>query len=76
MPTQPLPLIDLELIFLLKIGILTLLVLYVIFSLVIVRQVDLMSRTLRTPISPIVKALAFINAGFSIAFLVLAFGNL
>lgn len=59
-----------------KIAILVLLFLYIIFSLVIVRQVNLMSKTLITPVAPIVKALAIFNAGFAIAFFVLALGSL
>lgn len=59
-----------------KFAILVLLFLYIVFSLVIVRQVKLMSQTLITPIAPIVKALAIFNAGFAIAFFVLALGSL
>lgn len=49
---------------------------YAIFALLIVRQVDLMSKTLITPVSPIVKAISIIHGGFAIGFLVLAFGVL
>lgn len=47
---------------------------YVIFALLIVRQVSIMSRTLITPVSPIVKAFAIIHAGFAIAFFVFVLG--
>ena len=57
-------------------AILLILVFYAIFSLIIVRQVDLMSKTLITNISPIVKAVAIINAGFAIGLIVLAWGML
>lgn len=60
----------------LKISILIILFLYTIFALLIVRQADLMGKTLITPVSPLVKAIAIIHAGFAIAFLVLAFGIL
>lgn len=59
-----------------KFAILLILIFYAIFALLIVRQVDLMSKTLITPVSPIVKAIAIIHAGFAIGFFVLAFGLL
>lgn len=62
--------------FFVKISILLILTFYAIFALLIVRQVDLMSRTLITPISPLVKAFSIIHAGFAIGFLVLLFGTL
>jgi hypothetical protein len=58
------------------IAILILLVLYAIFALIIVRQVDLMSKTLITPVSPVVRGLAIIHAGFAVGFALLAFGLL
>ncbi len=61
---------------LIKISILLILFFYAIFALLIVRQVDLMSRTLITPISPLIKAFSIIHAGFAIGFLVLIFGTL
>lgn len=57
-------------------AILLILVLYAIFALIIVRQVDLMSKTLITNISPIVKAAAIIHAGVAIGLIVLAWGML
>ncbi|TSC65719.1 MAG: Uncharacterized protein CEO21_351 [Microgenomates group bacterium Gr01-1014_80] len=59
-----------------KIAILILLFFYAIFALLIVRQVDLMSKTLITPVSALVKAISIIHAGFAVGFLVLAFGLL
>lgn len=59
-----------------KVVILIILILYGIFALIIVRQVDLMSKTLITSVSPVVKALAILNAGFAIGFIILAFGLL
>lgn len=56
--------------------ILILLVFYAIFALLIVRQVDLMSKTLITPISPIVKAAAIIHAGFALGLIILIWGVL
>ncbi len=55
---------------------LLILLFYAIFSLIIVRQVDLMSKTLVTNISPIVKGIAIIHAGFAIGLIVLAWGLL
>ena len=59
-----------------KAAILIILFLYAIFALLIVRQVDLMSKTLITPVSPIVKAISIIHAGFALGFIFLAFGLL
>lgn len=56
--------------------ILIILVFYVIFALMVIRQVDLMSRTLITRISPILKAAAIFNAGFAIGLILLAWGLL
>ena len=60
----------------LKGAILLILIFYAIFALIIVRQVDLMSKTLVTNVSKIVKALAIIHAGFAIALIFLAWGIL
>jgi hypothetical protein len=65
-----------NLIFFTKVAILILLLFYVIFSLIIVRQVDLMARTLITPVSGIVSAISIVNAGFAFGFLLLAVGIL
>jgi hypothetical protein len=70
------PSILFNLTFFVKVAVLILLFLYVIFSLIVVRQVDLMARTLITPVSPIVKAISIVNAGFAVGFLILAFGIL
>lgn len=47
---------------------------YAIFALIMVRQVDLMSQTLITPVSPVVKALSIIHAGVAVGLIVLALG--
>lgn len=60
----------------LKWAILIILVFYCLFALIIVRQVDLMSRTLITPVSPLLKAITILHAGFAIGLLVLAWGLL
>lgn len=49
---------------------------YAIFALVVVRQVTLMSKTLITPVSPIVKGIAIIHGGFAIGFAVFIMGTL
>ncbi len=59
-----------------KAGILILLIFYALFSLIVVRQVDLMSSTLITPVSSIVKAFSILHAGFAIGFIILAFALL
>lgn len=60
----------------LKAAILLILIFYAIFALVIVRQVDLMSKTLITRVSPILKAFSIIHAGFAVGLIVLAWGIL
>lgn len=60
----------------LKVAIIIILVFYAIFALLIVRQVDLMSKTLITPVSPLVKAAAIVHAGFAIGSIILSIGLL
>ena len=60
----------------LKAAILLILIFYAIFALIVIRQVDLMSKTLITKVSPIVKALSIIHAGFALGFIILVFGIL
>ncbi len=57
-------------------AILLILIFYAIFSLIIVRQVDLMSKTFITRISPLVKGIAIVHAGLAIGLIVLAWGML
>lgn len=77
MPTTQFSLFDSEpILIFLKIAILIILVFYAIFALIIVRQVDLMGKTLISDLSPIVKAIVIINAGLSIGLIVLAWGIL
>lgn len=64
------------LISILKLAILIILVFYALFALLIVRQVDLMSKTLITPVSPVLKAFSIIHAGVAIGLIVLAWGIL
>lgn len=59
-----------------RLAILLILIFYAIFALLIVRQVDLMSKTLITPVSPIIKAVSILHAGFAIGFVLLAYGIL
>ena len=56
--------------------ILLFLIFYAIFALLIVRQVDLMIKTLITPVSIKVRALAIVNAGVAIGLIILAWGVL
>jgi len=60
----------------LRFAVLLILALYTIFALVIVRQVDLMSKTLITNVSPIVKGISILHLGFAIGLFVLVFGIL
>lgn len=77
MPTIPSDPITFEALrIVLKAAILIILVFYAIFALVVLRQVDLMGKTLITKVSPVLKAMAFVNAGFAIGLIVLAWGIL
>ncbi len=62
--------------FFLKASTLIILVFYAIFALMIVRQVDLMSKTLINKFSPILKAFSIVHAGFVIGLIVLTWGIL
>lgn len=55
-----------------KLGVLIILVFYAIFALMIIRQVDLMRKTLITPVSKLLSAISIIHAGFTIGLIVLA----
>ena len=76
MPTNPSATNFQVMILILKGAILIILLFYAIFSLIVVRQVDLMSKTLITAVSPVVKAFSLVHAGFSIGLTILAFGIL
>jgi len=78
MPTTiPTNVLDSEAIaIILKAAILLILAFYAIFAVIVVRQVDLMSETLITRVSPILKAFSIIHAGFAIGLIVLAWGIL
>lgn len=58
-----------------RIAIFIIFIIYAIFALLIVRQVSLMAKSLITPVSPIVKAIAIIHAGFAVGFVVFLFGT-
>jgi len=59
-----------------KLAILIILILYGVFSLLIIRQVDLMGKTLITPISKIIRAIAILHSGVIIGLIILAWGIL
>lgn len=54
-----------------KVLILALVILYAVFALVVVRQVDLMTTTLETEGGPILRVLANIHAGVALGIIVL-----
>lgn len=60
----------------LKFAILLILIFYAIFALMIVRQVTLMATTLITKISPFVKLISIVHAGFAIGLIFLVWGIL
>ncbi len=55
-----------------KVAVLILLIFYAIFSLLIVRQVDLMGKTLTTGIAPVVRVFAIIHAFVALGLIFLA----
>lgn len=59
-----------------KAALLLILILYAFFALIIVRQVDLMGKTLITALSPFIRSFAIIHAAFAIGLIVLAWGIL
>ena len=60
--------------FLYKIAFLILFALYFIFSLIVIRQVQIMTDTLVTEVAPVLRALAIIQAGVALAVLILFIG--
>ncbi len=61
---------------LLKVGILTLAAFYFMFSLIVVRQVSLMTETLMTDVAPIIRAFSIIHAGIALGIILLFIGLL
>lgn len=64
------------LLFFVKTGVLIILGFYVIFALMVIRQVDLMSKTIITTTSKFLSAISIIHAGFAIGLIILAWGIL
>lgn len=60
----------------LKAVILLLLIFYAIFAVMIVRQVNLMAKTLITKVSPFIHAISIVHAGFAIGLIILVWGIL
>ena len=65
-----------ELLIFAKVALLIILGFYAIFALLIVRQVDLMSKTLISKVSSTVKAISLLHAGFAIGLIFLVWGIL
>src|SRR3989344_1687020 len=59
-----------------KFGLLLLAVLYFIFSLIVVRQVSLMTDTLMTEVAPLIRAFSIIHAGLALGIILLFIGLL
>ncbi len=73
MPTNPTDFFNNSyVLFFIKAATLILLVFYAIFALIIIRQVDLMGKTLKTNVAPVVKILAIVHAVFAILLIFLA----
>ena len=62
--------------FFVKMAILLLLGIYVLFALLIIRQVDLMGKTVITTASKILSMISIIHAGFAVGLLFLAWAIL
>lgn len=60
--------------FILKIGFIILFILYFAFSLIVVRQVQLMTDTLVTEVSPYLRGLTILHAGIALAIIVIFIG--
>lgn len=54
-----------------KIGIIILAIFYFFFSLIVVRQISLMSQTLITEITPLLRAFSIIHAGAALGVVIL-----
>lgn len=65
-----------EILIFLKGTILLILAFYAIFALMVVRQVDLMGKTLITKVSSMLKAFSILHAGVVIGLIILAWGIL
>lgn len=73
MPTTPINVFESEAVLIFLKGVtLLILIFYAIFSLIIIRQVDLMKKTLITNLSSLVSWLATLHAIFAIGLIVLA----
>lgn len=59
-----------------RLGILFLSVLYFVFSLIVLRQIKLMSETLISETSPVLTALAILHSGFALGVIILFIGFL
>ncbi|MBI4037058.1 hypothetical protein HY385_01400 [Candidatus Daviesbacteria bacterium] len=59
-----------------KIGTILLAVFYFLFSLVVVRQISLMTETLMTEVSPLLRALSILHAGLALGVIILLIGIL
>ncbi|MCL4366736.1 hypothetical protein M1563_01055 [Patescibacteria group bacterium] len=59
-----------------KVALLILSGLYFIFSLIVVRQVSLMTETLITEVSPFLRAFSILHAGVALGIVILLFGLL
>lgn len=57
-----------------ELGVISLAVLYFIFSLLVVRQVHLMTETLITEVTPLLRAGAIFHAGLSLGVIILLIG--
>jgi hypothetical protein len=62
--------------FVFKTAILLISLLYLVFSLIVVRQVNLMTETIITEVTPFLRFLSVLHAGLSLGVIILVFGLL
>ncbi len=73
MPADTIPILDVSIWFIAKIFVIFAILLYVVFALVVVRQVQLMTDTLEVGFETEVRLLSFVHLLFALAVLIFAF---
>lgn len=74
LPENPLPLLNQIIPLIFNIGFVAFAVLYFIFSLIVLRQVNIMSQAVVTEGNPILKAVALVHAGLALGIIILFLG--
>ncbi len=66
---------DFSLVFGVKAFLVLFLIFYSVFAVILLRQIQTMSRTMPTELSPVLKFIGIMHLGFSLAILFLVIGN-